>query len=77
MYVGKVHQFSQSKNSSETPITKKLLTRCNHLTGMVNLYPNIIQFYGVTKLKDEINYSLVLESGTLGKYLRDNIITFK
>ncbi|CAB4427397.1 unnamed protein product [Rhizophagus irregularis] len=51
-----------------------------HLTGMVNLHPNIIQFYGVTKLKDEINYSLVLEyaeGGTLGKYLRDNIITFK
>ncbi|CAB5350534.1 unnamed protein product [Rhizophagus irregularis] len=51
-----------------------------HLTGMVNLHPNIIQFYGVTKLKNEINYSLVLEyaeGGTSGKYLRDNIITFK
>ncbi|GES83781.1 kinase-like domain-containing protein [Rhizophagus clarus] len=51
-----------------------------HLTGIVNLHPNIIQFYGVTKLEDEIDYSLVLgyaEGGTLGKYLRDNTKTFK
>ncbi|CAB4437607.1 unnamed protein product [Rhizophagus irregularis] len=51
-----------------------------HLTGLVNLHPNIIQFYGVTKLNDEINYSLVLEyaeGGTLRKYLRDNTIIFK
>ncbi|PKY28446.1 kinase-like protein [Rhizophagus irregularis] len=51
-----------------------------HLTGLVNLHPNIIQFYGVTKLKDEVNYSLVLEyaeDGTLRKYLRDNAIGFE
>ncbi|GBB89957.1 hypothetical protein RclHR1_01680028 [Rhizophagus clarus] len=44
---------------------------------MANLYPNIIQFYEVTKLKGEMNYSLVLEyaeGGTLGKYLREKII---
>ncbi|RIA92255.1 kinase-like domain-containing protein [Glomus cerebriforme] len=48
--------------------------------GMVNSHPNIIQFYGVTKLEGEINYSLVLEyadGGTLRKYLNDNTITFK
>ncbi|EXX53827.1 uncharacterized protein OCT59_029219 [Rhizophagus irregularis] len=50
------------------------------LTGLISPYPNIITFYGVTKLEDEKQYSLVLEyadSGTLGKYLRDDTITFK
>ncbi|CAB5217551.1 unnamed protein product [Rhizophagus irregularis] len=50
-----------------------------YLTGMVNPHQNIIQFYGVTKLKDEMNYSLVLEyadGGTLRNYLR-NTITFE
>ncbi|CAB5116523.1 unnamed protein product [Rhizophagus irregularis] len=62
-------------NSKEKAIINEI-----HLTGLVNLHPNIIQFYGVTKLNDEINYSLVLEyaeGGTLGKYLKDNTITFK
>ncbi|PKY61635.1 kinase-like protein, partial [Rhizophagus irregularis] len=62
-------------NSNEKAIINEI-----HLTGLVNLHPNIIQFYGVTKLNDEINYSLVLEyaeGGTLGKYLKDNTITFK
>ncbi|GBC05710.1 hypothetical protein RclHR1_06390010 [Rhizophagus clarus] len=51
-----------------------------HLTQMANSHPNIIQFHGITKLRDEINYSLVLEyaeGGTLGKYLRDDTISFK
>ncbi|PKC69709.1 hypothetical protein RhiirA1_455684 [Rhizophagus irregularis] len=75
------------KNTSKFAI-KKFVINSNkeaivdeiHLTGLVNPHPNIIQFYGVTKLNDEINYSLVLEyaeGGTLGKYLRDNTITFK
>ncbi|CAB5365009.1 unnamed protein product [Rhizophagus irregularis] len=61
--------------NSEEDIIKEI-----HLTGLVNLHPNIIQFYGVTKLKDEVNYSLVLEyaeDGTLRKYLRDNAIGFE
>ncbi|GBB91629.1 hypothetical protein RclHR1_00190042 [Rhizophagus clarus] len=47
---------------------------------MINSHQNIIQFYGVTKLKDEVNYSLVLEyadGGTLRNYLRNNTITFE
>ncbi|PKY46305.1 kinase-like protein [Rhizophagus irregularis] len=43
-------------NSNEEAIINEI-----HLTGLVNLHPNIIQFYGVTNLKDETNYSLVLE----------------
>jgi len=41
-------------------------------------HPTIIKFYGVTKLQDESNYSLVLEyadGGTLEKHLRDNART--
>jgi len=51
-----------------------------YLTQMANLHPNIIQFHGLTKLRDEKNYSLVLEyaeGGTLRKYLRDDTISFK
>ncbi|GBC01067.1 hypothetical protein RclHR1_04050010 [Rhizophagus clarus] len=51
-----------------------------HLTRMASYHPNIIKFHGVTRFKDEINYSLVLEyaeGGTLGKYLRNNTKTFK
>ncbi|RIA87400.1 kinase-like domain-containing protein [Glomus cerebriforme] len=52
-------------------------------------HPNIIQFYGVTKLDtkltdeetlDEVKFALVLEyvnGGTLENYLRDNAKTFK
>ncbi|EXX68185.1 uncharacterized protein OCT59_000379 [Rhizophagus irregularis] len=43
-------------------------------------HPNIIRFYGVTKLQGKPNYSLVLEhanGGTLGNYLRTNAETFK
>ncbi|CAB4392918.1 unnamed protein product [Rhizophagus irregularis] len=50
-----------------------------YLNKKVNSHPNIIQFYGLTKLQDE-NYSLVLEyaeGGTLGKYLRNDSISFK
>ncbi|CAB4492068.1 kinase-like domain-containing protein [Rhizophagus irregularis DAOM 181602=DAOM 197198] len=49
------------------------------LTGMASPYPSIIQFYGLTKLQDETNYSLVLEyaeGGTLKQYLRDNAVSF-
>ncbi|PKY58048.1 hypothetical protein RhiirA4_479614 [Rhizophagus irregularis] len=35
--------------NSEEDIIKEI-----HLTGLVNLHPNIIQFYGVTKLKGKI-----------------------
>ncbi|CAB4481464.1 unnamed protein product [Rhizophagus irregularis] len=48
---------------------------------MIASHPNIIRFYGVTKLKDEtdrINYSFVLEyadGGTLERHLRDNTKT--
>ncbi|RGB30690.1 kinase-like domain-containing protein [Rhizophagus diaphanus] len=62
-------------NSNKEAIVNEI-----YLTGLVNPHPNIIQFYGVTKLNDEINYSLVLEyaeGGTLEKYLSDNTITFK
>ncbi|CAB5204423.1 unnamed protein product [Rhizophagus irregularis] len=71
MYVGEVHQSSQLKNSSRVLI---------FLTGIINYHPNIIQFCGLTKLQDEKNYSLVLEyaeEGTLGKYLRDDTISFE
>ncbi|CAB5388449.1 unnamed protein product [Rhizophagus irregularis] len=50
------------------------------LTEKVDFHPNIIKFCGVTKFKDEKNYSLVLEyanGGTLGEYLRNNAITFE
>ncbi|CAB5388433.1 uncharacterized protein OCT59_029242 [Rhizophagus irregularis] len=63
------------KNFNQNTIINEIL-----LTGIVNSHPNIIQFYGVTKLKDEINYSLVLEyadGGTLRNYLRNNTITFE
>ncbi|PKY50063.1 hypothetical protein RhiirA4_466327 [Rhizophagus irregularis] len=58
-----------------------------HLTGMINLHPNITQFYGVMELKDvkrtedkfhstpsllPQHYILKVE-----KYLRDNAITFE
>ncbi|RGB26906.1 kinase-like domain-containing protein [Rhizophagus diaphanus] len=50
------------------------------LTFRANSHENIIQFRGVTKLKDEKKYSLILEyadGGTLGKYLRNNTIEWK
>uniref|UniRef100_U9UJ10 Protein kinase domain-containing protein n=1 Tax=Rhizophagus irregularis (strain DAOM 181602 / DAOM 197198 / MUCL 43194) TaxID=747089 RepID=U9UJ10_RHIID len=49
------------------------------IVNEVNSHPNIIQFYGLTKFQDE-NYSLVLEyaeGGTLGKYLRNDSISFE
>ncbi|GBC05015.1 hypothetical protein RclHR1_00060028 [Rhizophagus clarus] len=48
--------------------------------GNVDIHPNIIKLCGVTKFTGESNFSLVLEyadSGTLGKYLRNNSTTFK
>ncbi|PKY57912.1 kinase-like protein, partial [Rhizophagus irregularis] len=67
-----IKKFNQSSN-------KESIINEIHLTGMVNSHQNIIQFYGITKLKDEMNYSLVLEyadGGTLRNYLR-NTITFE
>ncbi|RIA96726.1 kinase-like domain-containing protein [Glomus cerebriforme] len=61
-------------NSSNEEIINEI-----KIMGMVS-HPNIIRFYGVTKFKDEVDYSLVLEyadSGTLEKYLCDNAETFK
>ncbi|CAB4396405.1 unnamed protein product [Rhizophagus irregularis] len=61
------------KNPKEEAIIKEI-----HLMGIVSPHPNIITFYGVTKL-DETNYSLVLEYAdkTLRNYLRDDAIPFK
>ncbi|PKY50804.1 kinase-like protein [Rhizophagus irregularis] len=50
------------------------------LTIGANSHENIIQFRGVTKLKGEKKYSLILEyadGGTLGKYLKNNTIEWK
>ncbi|CAI2165409.1 13283_t:CDS:2 [Funneliformis geosporum] len=53
------------------------------IMGMMKFFgfhPNIINLCSVTKLQGEANHSLVLEyadGGTLGKYLRDNALTFK
>ncbi|GBC05095.1 hypothetical protein RclHR1_06020010 [Rhizophagus clarus] len=47
---------------------------------MVDSHPNIIKFYGLTKLQDKKNYELVLEyaeGGTLEKYLRNDAISFE
>ncbi|RGB36315.1 kinase-like domain-containing protein [Rhizophagus diaphanus] len=54
---------------------KEIINEVNLMIIATN--PKIIQFYGVTKLKDEL-LSLVLEyadGGTLEKYLRDNATT--
>ncbi|RGB26446.1 kinase-like domain-containing protein [Rhizophagus diaphanus] len=62
-------------NSSKESIVNEI-----YLMKKVNSHLNIIQFYGLTKLQDEKNYSLVLENaegGTLGKYLRDDTISFE
>ncbi|GBB89716.1 hypothetical protein RclHR1_01650023 [Rhizophagus clarus] len=50
------------------------------LVNEADSHPNIIRFYGLTRLQDEKNYSLVLEyaeGGTLRKYLRDDTISLK
>ncbi|GBB98212.1 hypothetical protein RclHR1_03170008 [Rhizophagus clarus] len=47
---------------------------------IASFFPKIIRLYGVTKLQNELNYSLVLEyadGGTLGEYLRTNAEIFK
>ncbi|CAB5359902.1 unnamed protein product [Rhizophagus irregularis] len=56
---------------------KEIINEIN-LMKMVDFHPNIIKFCGI--IKDETNYSLVLEyadSGTLGKYLMENATTIK
>ncbi|RIA86607.1 kinase-like domain-containing protein [Glomus cerebriforme] len=61
-------------------LTKEEVINEIYLTSKVNLYPNIILFYGVTKLKDKMKNYLVnlqyLNGGTLKDYLRDRTITF-
>uniref|UniRef100_U9TKA4 Protein kinase domain-containing protein n=1 Tax=Rhizophagus irregularis (strain DAOM 181602 / DAOM 197198 / MUCL 43194) TaxID=747089 RepID=U9TKA4_RHIID len=52
----------------------------NEIMKIASHHPNIIRFYGITKLQYENKYSLVLESaddGTLRDYLRNDAITFK
>ncbi|PKC01605.1 kinase-like protein [Rhizophagus irregularis] len=74
------------KNTTKFAI-KKFIENLNSMEEIINeinlmmiaSHPNIIRFYGVTKLKDEsdgINYSFVLEyadGGTLENHLKDNI----
>ncbi|CAB4475068.1 unnamed protein product [Rhizophagus irregularis] len=64
------------KNFDKDKISmKEIINEVNLMIIATN--PKIIQFYGVTKLKDEL-LSLVLEyadGGTLEKYLRDNATT--
>ncbi|UZO02181.1 uncharacterized protein OCT59_020672 [Rhizophagus irregularis] len=74
-----IHVIKRFRNDSMRDM-KEIIINEVYLMGMVNRHPNIIKIYGVTKFKDEPNYSLVLEyadSGTLGKYLKNNITTFK
>ncbi|CAB4402229.1 unnamed protein product [Rhizophagus irregularis] len=69
------------KNTSTIYAIKKSVSNkevC--LTFRANSHENIIQFRGVTKLKGEKKYSLILEyadGGTLGKYLKNNTIEWK
>jgi len=68
-----IKKFNKSTN-------KESIVNEIHLTGLVGSHQNIIQFYGVTKLKDETNYSLVLEyadGGTLRNYLRNTTFEWK
>ncbi|GBC05092.1 hypothetical protein RclHR1_06020007 [Rhizophagus clarus] len=69
------------KNTSTRYVIKKFVDNKEvYLTNLANSHNNIIQFHGITKLDDEIRYSLVLEyadGGTLRNYLRNNTITFK
>ncbi|CAI2176288.1 10967_t:CDS:2 [Funneliformis geosporum] len=64
--------------------TKEMILNEIHLMEIMRknviFHPNIIKFYGITNIKDEINYELMLEyadGGTLGRYLRENASTFK
>ncbi|CAB4383305.1 unnamed protein product [Rhizophagus irregularis] len=69
------YAIKRFRNSSRDDIINEV-----YLMGKVNCHPNIIKICGVTKFKDETNYSLILEyadSGTLGKYLRENAATFR
>ncbi|CAB5383368.1 unnamed protein product [Rhizophagus irregularis] len=69
-----IKKFNESLSSME-----EIINEINLM--MIASHPNIIRFYGVTKLKDEtdrINYSFVLEyadGGTLERHLRDNTKT--
>ncbi|GES79567.1 kinase-like domain-containing protein [Rhizophagus clarus] len=71
--IGRIHQQNMQLkfDKDKISILKEIINEINLMRIVSN--PKIIQFYGVTKLTDEL--SLVLEyadGGTLGKYLRDN-----
>ncbi|CAI2174367.1 16551_t:CDS:2 [Funneliformis geosporum] len=74
LHIGKVpKQYLQLRNLTQIKLMEIIRRK-------VNFHPNIIKFYGVMNLEDEINYALILEyadGGTLGNYLRDNAINFK
>ncbi|CAB4408549.1 unnamed protein product [Rhizophagus irregularis] len=69
-------KFAIKKFNGSLSSMKEIINEINLM--MIASHPNIIRFYGVTKLKDEsdkINYSFVLEyadGGTLEKHLKDN-----
>ncbi|GBC31985.1 uncharacterized protein OCT59_012865 [Rhizophagus irregularis] len=69
------------KNTSTIYAIKKYVDNKEaFLTIRANSHENIIQFRGVTKLKGEKKYSLVLEyadGGTLKDYLRNSVIEWK
>ncbi|CAI2176284.1 10965_t:CDS:2 [Funneliformis geosporum] len=63
--------------------TKEMILNEVYLMGIMrktgDFHPNIIRFHGIMNLNDETNYELILEyadGGTLGKYLKDNAISF-
>ncbi|CAB5360196.1 kinase-like protein [Rhizophagus irregularis] len=69
------------KNTSTIYAIKKYVDNKEvYLTIRANSHENIIQFRGVTQLKGEKKYSLVLEhadGGTLKDYLRNSVIEWK
>ncbi|CAG8661008.1 6743_t:CDS:2 [Funneliformis caledonium] len=75
-----IKQFFESSTKEIKEIIINEIHLMEIMRKKVIFHPNIIKFYGITKLKDEINYAMILEyadGGTLGKYLRDNAESFK
>ncbi|CAG8758651.1 13492_t:CDS:2, partial [Funneliformis caledonium] len=71
-------KFAVKKFTNDYP--EEIIINEIRLMKIVDYHPNIIGFCGVTKFEEEKNYSLILEyanGGTLGKYLRENVKTFK
>ncbi|CAB5145348.1 unnamed protein product [Rhizophagus irregularis] len=68
-----IKKFKETSKEEEINNEIKIMKIASH-------HPNIIRFYGITKLQYENKYSLVLEHaehGTLRDYLRKNAITFR